>query len=115
MWSDEFNDPAGTPPDVSHWTHEIGDGTISVGELSWTEMGCEPEVQRLEQDFLASLGSATTYSVSEDRLDITAPAGVWSFERLTPVPTADLVGTTSGAALAWWSGFSGLAGRRRHR
>ena len=45
-----------------------------------------------------------------------------NYQRLIPLrdPSfadwiADLVGTTSGAALAWWSGFSGLAGRRRHR
>jgi beta-glucanase (GH16 family) len=29
LWSDEFDDPAGTPPNPSHWTHEIGDGTVN--------------------------------------------------------------------------------------
>jgi beta-glucanase (GH16 family) len=29
VWSDEFDDPAGTPPDPANWTHEIGDGTIN--------------------------------------------------------------------------------------
>ncbi|HEY1012810.1 MAG TPA: carbohydrate binding domain-containing protein, partial [Herpetosiphonaceae bacterium] len=33
-WSDEFNDPAGTPPNPATWTHEIGDGT-SVGNIGW--------------------------------------------------------------------------------
>ena len=28
VWSDEFNDPAGTPPNPNIWTHEIGDGTM---------------------------------------------------------------------------------------
>ncbi len=28
VWSDEFNDPAGTPPDPNIWTPEIGDGTV---------------------------------------------------------------------------------------
>jgi beta-glucanase (GH16 family) len=28
-WSDEFNDPAGTPPNADTWTHEIGDGTAN--------------------------------------------------------------------------------------
>ncbi|HEX6289555.1 MAG TPA: family 16 glycosylhydrolase [Herpetosiphonaceae bacterium] len=28
-WSDEFNGPAGTPPDPGTWTHEIGDGTVN--------------------------------------------------------------------------------------
>jgi len=29
VWSDEFNDPAGTPTNPANWTHEIGDGTIN--------------------------------------------------------------------------------------
>ncbi len=29
VWSDEFNDPAGTPPNPANWTHEIGDGTVN--------------------------------------------------------------------------------------
>uniref|UniRef100_A0A7C1FGT9 Glycosyl hydrolase family protein n=1 Tax=Caldilinea aerophila TaxID=133453 RepID=A0A7C1FGT9_9CHLR len=28
IWSDEFNDPAGTSPNPNKWTHEIGDGTM---------------------------------------------------------------------------------------
>jgi len=28
-WSDEFDGPAGQPPDPTHWTHETGDGTAS--------------------------------------------------------------------------------------
>jgi len=34
VWSDEFNDPAGTPPNPAFWTHEIGDGTLN-GNLGW--------------------------------------------------------------------------------
>jgi beta-glucanase (GH16 family) len=30
VWSDEFDDPAGTPPGPSNWTPEIGDGTINA-------------------------------------------------------------------------------------
>jgi beta-glucanase (GH16 family) len=29
VWSEEFNDPAGTPPDSNYWSHEIGDGTVN--------------------------------------------------------------------------------------
>jgi beta-glucanase (GH16 family) len=29
VWADEFNEPAGTPPDPAHWGHEIGDGTVN--------------------------------------------------------------------------------------
>ena len=28
-WSDEFNDPAGTPPNPNVWTHELGDGALN--------------------------------------------------------------------------------------
>ena len=29
VWSDEFNDPAGTPPNPANWGYEIGDGTVN--------------------------------------------------------------------------------------
>jgi beta-glucanase (GH16 family) len=29
VWADEFDAPAGTPPDPAHWQHEIGDGTAN--------------------------------------------------------------------------------------
>jgi beta-glucanase (GH16 family) len=29
VWSDEFNDPAGTPPDPARWEFEIGDGALN--------------------------------------------------------------------------------------
>ncbi|MDH3925213.1 MAG: family 16 glycosylhydrolase [Xanthomonadales bacterium] len=29
VWSDEFNEPAGTPPNPAHWGYEIGDGTVN--------------------------------------------------------------------------------------
>jgi beta-glucanase (GH16 family) len=28
-WSDEFDDPAGTPPNPAYWGYEIGDGTVN--------------------------------------------------------------------------------------
>ncbi|MDX1450639.1 MAG: glycoside hydrolase family 16 protein, partial [Acidimicrobiia bacterium] len=29
VWSDEFDDPAGTPPNPDHWGYELGDGTMN--------------------------------------------------------------------------------------
>jgi len=29
VWSDEFDEPAGTPPNPGNWTHEIGDGALN--------------------------------------------------------------------------------------
>ncbi|HUH08811.1 MAG TPA: carbohydrate binding domain-containing protein [Egibacteraceae bacterium] len=34
VWSDEFDGPAGSPPDPDHWTHEIGDGLVN-GLSGW--------------------------------------------------------------------------------
>jgi len=34
VWADEFDAPAGTPPDPAMWRHEIGDGTLN-GALGW--------------------------------------------------------------------------------
>ena len=75
-------------------TVEIGEGTIAVSDLSWTEMGCESDVQQLEQAFLEALGAVSTYSISGEQLQITTPEGVWRFDRLAPVSTAEPVGTT---------------------
>src|SRR5258707_15833339 len=32
VWSDEFNDPAGTPPDPSKWNYDLGGGGWGNGE-----------------------------------------------------------------------------------
>lgn len=29
VWADEFDEPAGTPPNPAHWGYEIGDGTVN--------------------------------------------------------------------------------------
>ncbi|WP_420628152.1 carbohydrate binding domain-containing protein [Candidatus Leptofilum sp.] len=29
VWSEEFNEPAGTPPNPDYWSYEIGDGTVN--------------------------------------------------------------------------------------
>ena len=34
IWSDEFNDPAGTPPKPENWTYELGDSTPD-GKNGW--------------------------------------------------------------------------------
>lgn len=70
-------------------------GPFVVGELSWTEMGCEPEVMELEQRFLAALGRVDSYELA-DTLSL-AEAGVGTglrFERVEPVADTELVGVT---------------------
>ena len=29
VWSEEFNEPAGTPPNPEYWSYEVGDGTVN--------------------------------------------------------------------------------------
>ena len=70
-------------------------GSFVVGELSWTEMGCEPEVMELEQQFLAALGRVDSYELA-DTLSL-AETGVGTglqFDRVEPVADTELVGTT---------------------
>ncbi len=75
-------------------TVDLADGAITVGELNWTEMGCEPEVQALEQTFLQSLATIDTYRFDGDLLVLMAPDAEWTFEPSAPAPPAELVGTT---------------------
>ena len=37
LWADEFDAPAGRPPDASRWTYDLGDGGRGWGneELQW--------------------------------------------------------------------------------
>lgn len=71
-----------------------GDGEIAIDGIGMTEMGCEAPVQALEQAFLSSLVAVEAYDVDGDRLELVAPDGTWTFDRLPEVPTAELVGTT---------------------
>lgn len=73
---------------------ESGDSFV-VGELGWTEMGCEPEVMELEQRFLRVLGEVDSYELA-DTLSL-ARTGVGTsltFERVVPVADTELVGPT---------------------
>jgi heat shock protein HslJ len=70
------------------------DGSFVVGEMSWTEMGCEPELMAVEQAFLAALGATTTFSLVDDTLTLDGAGDEWVFERLLPVEPAAIVGTT---------------------
>ncbi len=73
---------------------ELG-GSFAVGELSWTEMGCEPEVMDLEQRFLEALLAVDSFELAGTlSLDRAGARTSLTFDRLAPVPTTDIVGTT---------------------
>ncbi len=60
------------------------DGSFGAGELSWTEIGCEPAVLAVEQSFLASLSDVDHYGVARDVLTLSSESDEWVFERLDP-------------------------------
>ena len=72
-----------------------GSGPFRVTELSWTEMGCEPEVMQLEQRYLAALQAVDSYEL-EGSLYLGVPATGTSleFDPLAPVAVAEIVGPT---------------------
>lgn len=76
-------------------TVEAGeDGSFAVGELSWTEMACEPDVMDVEQAVLRALLAVTSFELADGRLTVQGADAVLSFETVAPVPVADIVGTT---------------------
>lgn len=72
-----------------------GGGPFVVTDLSWTEMGCEPDVMQLEQRFLAALRAIDSYELAGSlHLGVTGVGTSLSFDPVAPVSTADIVGTT---------------------
>jgi heat shock protein HslJ len=71
----------------------VADSTISFGEIGRTEMGCEPDVMEAETGFLAALTTMDSFVVTTDRLTLSGSFGDLVFVPLTPVPTADLIGS----------------------
>lgn len=72
-----------------------GDGTaISFGEMGWTEMGCEPDVMRAETTFLTMLGLVESFDYAEGGLVLVGPQGDLVFDKVEPIPTAELIETT---------------------
>jgi heat shock protein HslJ len=77
---------------------EFGDGTIRVGDVSMTEMGCESPIQEIEQAYLSALTTFTKFAVLDDVLTLSSTVDgavdEWVFERQVPIRDAALVGTT---------------------
>ncbi len=74
-------------------SYEVDGDSLTIGALGATEMYCGPEeVMDQEGAYLAALGSASSYSITGDRLQISGPQGhtVLTFSVLEPAP---LVGT----------------------
>ncbi len=50
---------------VIDWSAEAGYGRFVVSDLSWTEMGCAPEVMEVEQLFLTALQAVDSYEEAD--------------------------------------------------
>ncbi len=72
----------------------LGDDRFELGELSATEMACEPAVMDVEAAYLKTLGRVDRARRSGDQLVLTGPAVRLTFAALPPGPTEKLVDTT---------------------
>lgn len=68
-------------------------GRLSIVELGQTEMGC-PDLMDLEATYMGALQAVTALEVTVDDLHLTGPDVDLRFDRVQPLPTSDLVGTT---------------------
>jgi heat shock protein HslJ len=100
----------------------VVDGGGSRFEMtSMTEMACEEPVMAAEAIFVAALPRVRDATRDGDRLTLSGPGVELAFDRLLPVPVADLVGTdwvleslVSGEAVSTVAGDAGdLAARCR--
>ncbi|MEA2001304.1 MAG: META domain-containing protein [Actinomycetota bacterium] len=71
----------------------VNGSAISFGQLGQTQMACEPAVMDAETTFMTALGTIERFDVSGDRLTLSGTSPDLVFERVVPVPTADLVDT----------------------
>jgi heat shock protein HslJ len=72
-----------------------GGGPFRVTALSWTEMGCEPDVMQLEQRYLAALQAVDSYELAGSlHLGVTDVGTSLAFDPVAPVAGAEIVGTT---------------------
>jgi heat shock protein HslJ len=71
----------------------IDDGSFALGELAWTEMGCEPDVTASEQTYLTALQRVTAIALDGDAMVLTGGGAELRFDELPPIPTAELVDT----------------------
>jgi beta-glucanase (GH16 family) len=64
LWSDEFDGPAGAPPDAARWTHEVGDGSTQ-GIPGWGNHELQCYTDAIEN---ASLDGAGNLVITARRL-----------------------------------------------
>jgi heat shock protein HslJ len=70
----------------------VDGSSIEIGEVAWTEMGCEPAVMESEQAFLAALMLVDTIEVDGDVATLSGGGAELVFSRDAPIEDAALVG-----------------------
>ena len=75
-------------------TIDYSEDALRIGELSWTEMGCAPDVMALESAVLTALLAVDDWDRTGTTLRLTGPDTVLTFAAVAPVPVAELIGTT---------------------
>jgi hypothetical protein len=55
------------------------EGSISVGQLFRTEMGCEPPVMEYEAAYIDALSAVRSYVVTDDGLTLSGPSSTLAF------------------------------------
>lgn len=73
--------------------YSIDGNQLIIDGLSWTEMGCRPDVQAAEQAYLAALTDVDGINLVDDELALSGPSTELIFTRQQPVPTEELVDT----------------------
>lgn len=74
-------------------TTSLDNGSVELGQLSITEMACEPDVMELEAVFVEALLAVDRYEVLDGDLTLTGSGAELVFEPIPEVPAAELVGT----------------------
>lgn len=70
------------------------EGTFQILELSWTEMACAPpSVMESEASYLTALTNVESTEVIDGELVMAGSRTEMTFERLEPVPTAEMQAT----------------------
>jgi heat shock protein HslJ len=70
----------------------IDGDSFKIGDVAWTEMGCEPQVMETEQAYLAALMVVDEVALEGDALTLTGGGAELRFSRDAPIQDAALVG-----------------------
>lgn len=75
-------------------TFDASTGSLTISELSITEMACDPpETMDLERVYIEALVAVNEATIEGTTLTLKGPETTLEFEMLPAVPTADLLGT----------------------